>query len=79
MRRQPVDEEQPMPALQAEQAVNLEQRARDRAADHGGERDRSHEQRDDARALPCRKPISEIEDDAGKKPASATPSRKRSA
>jgi hypothetical protein len=63
-RRQALDDEQPMPALQAEQSMHLEQRARDRASDHGGKRHRRHEQRDDARAFPRRKPISEIEDDA---------------
>jgi hypothetical protein len=64
-RRQAFDDEEPLPALQPADPVQLEQRAGHRSADQGRERHRRHEQGDDARPLPRRKPISEIEDDAG--------------
>src|SRR5213079_1505569 len=42
-----------------------EERARDRPAEHAGERRRRHEGRDGASALPRGEPVGEIEDHAG--------------
>ena len=58
--------EQPLPALEAEQAVHLQQRAGDRRAQHGREWCCRHEQCGHRGALACREPVGEIEDDAGK-------------
>ena len=53
-RRQAFDDEQPLPARQAEPAVEREQQPRQRAADHRRDRDRHHEPGDDPRAVLAR-------------------------
>src|SRR6185312_3655300 len=58
--------EQPLPSCEAEDAVHLQQRARQRAADDRGDRNRHHEPRDRARALRGREPLPEVVRDAGK-------------
>ena len=63
--------------LQAEQAVQAQQRRRDRRAERHRDRQADQEARNDARMVVGREPVGEVEHDAGKKPASATPSRKR--
>jgi hypothetical protein len=65
--RQPFDDEEPLPPRETAEAVEGEKRPGHRTADDGGDRDRSHENRDDAGAGPAREPISEVEDDPRKK------------
>ncbi len=65
-RRQPFEQEQPLPSLKAGRAVQREQPSRERPADDAGERSRGHEPRDGAGALGGRKPAGEIQDDARK-------------
>ena len=60
-----LDDEQPLPALQAHHAVEPEQEARDRRADHGGDGNGDGEGGEEPRAIFCRVPIGEIENDAG--------------
>jgi hypothetical protein len=54
-----------LPAFQAERAVELQERARDRRADHAGHRGCGHEQADRSRALARREPMRDVQDDAG--------------
>ena len=65
-RRQALDQEEPLPALQTGDAVHGEKQARERTDDDEGERARGHEARDGARAALLRKPVGEIEHDARK-------------
>jgi hypothetical protein len=58
--------EQPLPAGEPSGAVQREQQARDRRADHGRKRDRGHEVADDAGAVFRGEPQGQIKDDAGK-------------
>ncbi len=66
--RNALQDEQPLPALEAADAVKAEQVARDRRADHGRDRHRDGERGEDAGAILGRIPVGEIEDDAGKEP-----------
>ena len=66
--RQPFENEQPLPAGHPGNAVHLEQRPRQRAADDRRDRDRHHEPRDDAGAVLGRKPVAEVERHTRKKP-----------
>ena len=52
----PSDDEQPLPAGKPERAVQAQQYARHRTADHRRDRNRHHEPRDDARAVLRREP-----------------------
>ena len=60
-----LDDEQPLPALQPHRAVEPEQQARDRRADHGGDGNGDGEGGEKARAIFRRIPIGQIENDAG--------------
>ena len=61
-----LDDEKPLPTGKAEPAMEIEQQAGNRGADHGGKRNGSHEIADDTRAVLGRKPQRQIEDDARK-------------
>ena len=63
-RGQSLDQEEPLPARDAELAVEAEQVAGERAADDGRDRNRHHEPGDDPRAVLAGEPGGEIERDA---------------
>ena len=65
---QSLDDEQPLPALEAEYAVELQQQPGDRAADHGRDRYGDEEPGQHAGAVLGRKPRCQIIGDAGKEP-----------
>jgi hypothetical protein len=73
---QPLEQEQPLPPLQSVPAVELKQRARERAADHLRQRNREHEPRERARPRRGRKPVAEVVDDAGQEPRFGHPEQK---
>ena len=60
-----LDDEQPLPAPQAHHAVEPEQQARDRRADHGGNGNGDGEGGEEPRAIFRRIPVGQIENDAG--------------
>jgi len=60
-----LEQEDPLPAAQPQDAVHVEDGARDRRAYEAGHRDRHHEDADDGGAVARRIPIGEIEDHAG--------------
>ena len=64
-RGQALHEEQPLPAIEAEHAVELQQAAGNGAPDHIRRGDRGEEQRQRAGALALGEPPGEVEDDPG--------------
>ena len=59
-------EEEPLPASQTEQAVELHQGARDRRADDSGYGRSGHKHGGYCRAIICGEPVAQIEDDSRK-------------
>ncbi len=59
-------EKQPLPTVQVQEALQVQQRAGDGSAHHAGKRGRGHELRNRTCALPRRKPVGQVEDHAGK-------------
>ena len=66
-RRDALDQEQPLPAAQAELRM-VEQQARHGPADHARDRGGRHEERDGARPVLRREPVRQVQDDAGEEP-----------
>ena len=62
-----LDDEQPLPSLQPQHAIEPEQEAGDRRADHGGNRHGDGKRGEKPRAIFRRVPIGQIENDARKK------------
>ncbi len=62
--RQPLEQEQPLPAFETVPAVELEQQARKRPPTTVDERNCDHEPRHGARAFRAGKPVAEVVDDA---------------
>src|SRR5881409_3470235 len=65
--RNSLEKEQPLPAVEAEKAVESEERARNRRAYHAGDDPAYGKERDGAGALSGRIPVGEVEDDPGEK------------
>ncbi len=65
-RRQTLEQEQPLPAMQSGKTVHLHDARGQRRADAERCRDRHHEGSDDAGAIGGGKPVGQIQDDAGK-------------
>ena len=66
--RHRLDEEHPLPAMQAADALHIEDKAGDRRADDRGDGNGEHEHADDPRPIGRREPQREKEDDAGEEP-----------
>ena len=61
--RDPFNQEEPLPAFEAQRAIQLQQRRRDRSTNGQRDRDGEHENRDDACAVTHREPVGEVQND----------------
>src|SRR3954469_20184105 len=75
-RRHPLDDEKPLPALQATKSIHLEDRRREWCADRQRNRNSNHEGSDDPSPVLQRKPIRQVEDHARKEPRLRNPQQK---
>src|SRR5471032_3465192 len=76
-RKQSLDEEHELPAMQAEQALMLQKQPRERATQHQRERRSEIKDAEDLPARACGKPVRHVKDRAWNNPASAAPRKKR--
>src|SRR3954451_12105267 len=72
-RRHPLDNEEPLPALQATKTIHLEDRRREWCADRQRNRNSNHKGRDDPSPVLQREPIRQVEDHARKEPRLRNP------